>query len=149
MGCHTLFKRPITSKEFIKMKENAPKEIYELTGDSKENIESGMYDKSLYELLMKSYNENIPCVYGFYWWQLGYGSCELSYREIYNGSGLYVEVGEYLDLFRVYHYPRKIIKNRRELRKFLRKQYFQLSNKQLEQISEFFKENDGGVIMFG
>lgn len=47
-----------------------------------------------------------------------------------------------------WYHKRKIIKNRRELRKFLRKQYFKLTNKQLEQISKFFKENDG-VIMFG
>ena len=60
MGCHTWFSRPITDKEFEKMKENAPKEIYYLTGDSKKNIEIGLYDKNLYDLLMKSYNENIP-----------------------------------------------------------------------------------------
>ncbi len=47
-----------------------------------------------------------------------------------------------------WYHKRKIIKNRRELRKFLRKQYFKLTNEQLEQISKFFKENDG-VIMFG
>lgn len=83
MGCHTWFSRPITDKEFEKMKENAPKEIYYLTGDSKKNIEIGLYDKNLYDLLMKSYNENIPCVYGFYWWQLGYGSgIDKTYKEI-------------------------------------------------------------------
>lgn len=47
-----------------------------------------------------------------------------------------------------WYHKRKIIKNRRELRKFLRKQYFKLTNEQLEQISKFFKENDD-VIMFG
>ena len=45
------------------MKEYAPKEIYHFTGDSQENIESGLYDKSLYNLLMKSYNENIKVGY--------------------------------------------------------------------------------------
>ena len=70
MGCHTWFSRPITDKEFNLMREYAPREIYYLMGDSQENIESGLYDKSLYNLLMKSYNENIPCVYGNYWWQL-------------------------------------------------------------------------------
>lgn len=90
MGCHTWFSRPITDKEFEKMKENAPKEIYYLTGDSKKNIEIGLYDKNLYDLLMKSYNENIPCVYGFYWWQLGYGSgIDKTYKEIGKCSKLY------------------------------------------------------------
>lgn len=64
MGCHTWFSRPITDEEFRKMKEYAPREIYQLTGNSKENVESGLYDKNLYDLLMKSYIENIPCVYG-------------------------------------------------------------------------------------
>lgn len=87
MGCHTWFSRPITDKEFEKMKENAPREIYHLTGNSQENIENGLYDKNLYNLLMKSYNEDIPCVYGKYWWQLGYGSgMDRTYKEIENAQ---------------------------------------------------------------
>lgn len=150
MGCHTWFNRPITDKEFEKMKENAPKEIYYLTGDSKKNIESGLYDKNLYDLLMKSYNENIPCVYGFYWWQLGYGSgMDRTYKEIEKCSKLYTNVLEYNDTFRISNYPRKIIRSRRCLRKFLRKRYFTLTDKQLERVSQFFKEYPGGVITFG
>ena len=61
MGCHTWFSRPVTEEEFKLIKEYAPIEIYNLTGDSKENIENGLYDESLYNLLMKSYNENVPC----------------------------------------------------------------------------------------
>lgn len=60
MGCHTWFSRPITDEEFKKMKEYASKEIYYFTGNSQENIEDGLYDKNLYNLLMKSCNENIP-----------------------------------------------------------------------------------------
>ena len=67
MGCHTWFNRPITKDEFVLMKEYAPIEIYNLTGNSKENIETGLYDENLYTLLMKSLKENIPCVYGKYW----------------------------------------------------------------------------------
>ena len=39
MGCHTWFSRPVTEEEFKLIKEYAPIEIYNLTGDSKENIE--------------------------------------------------------------------------------------------------------------
>lgn len=150
MGCHTWFSKPITDKEFEKMKENAPKEIYYLTGDSKKNIEIGLYDKNLYDLLMKSYNENIPCVYGFYWWQLGYGSgIDKTYKEIGKCSKLYTDVLEYHDTFRISNYPRRIIRSRRDLRRFLRKRYFKLTDKQLERVSQFFREYPGGVITFG
>ena len=67
MGCHTWFNRPITKDEFVLMKEYAPIEIYNLTGNSKENIETGLYDENLYTLLMKSLKEYIACVFGNYW----------------------------------------------------------------------------------
>lgn len=63
MGCHTYFSRPITEEEFQKMKEYAPTEIYEFTGKSNLNY---MYDRELYNRLMKSYMLNEPCVYGYY-----------------------------------------------------------------------------------
>ena len=157
MGCHTWFSRPITEKEFEKMKEYAPTEIYNLSGDSEKNIENGMYDPGLYNSLMKSYSENIPCVYGKYWWQLGYGSSNPKlingennyFHEVRGESGLYIDIKEYYDLFRVKNYPTKVIHSRRELRKWMRKKYFELEDWQLEKISEFFKKYPGGVIRFG
>lgn len=147
MGCHTWFYRPMKEYEWEEMKRNAPNEIYELTGDTSENVKFGLYDKNLFDSLMKSYNENIPCVYGKYWWQLGYGGLNIS--EIYGETGLFVEAPEYHDTFRVYNYPRKVIYSRRGLRRWLRKRYFELTEEQLNKISEFFKNNPGGVICFG
>lgn len=74
MGCHTWFSRELTREEFELVREYAPAEIMNLTGDTDNNIENGMYDKDLYDRLMKSYHTNVPCVYGFYWWELGYGA---------------------------------------------------------------------------
>lgn len=152
MGCHTWFYRPITEEEFSLMKDYAPIEISKLVNE--ENIKIGTYDKTLYDLLMKSYDQNLPCVYGYYWWQLGWGSsnpklngCCTKYISKLNG--LYIEVEEYCDTFRVHNYPAKIIHSRRELRRWMRKRYFDLSCYQLEKVSEFFKNNRGGVIMFG
>ena len=154
MGCHTWFSRPITEKEFNLMREDAPREIYQLTGESKENIESRLYDKSLYSLLMKSYNEDIPCVYGKYWWQLGYGEgnpdLEISFtREIRGYNQLFVNVPEYNDLFRIKNYPKKIITSRKNLRRWMGKRYFDLTEEQLKKCSEFFRKYPGGVITFG
>ena len=154
MGCHTWFSRQITDEEFKKMKEYAPREIYYFTGNSQENIENGLYDKNLYNLLMKSYNEDIPCVYGKYWWQLGYGEgnpdLEISFtREIRGYNQLFVNVPEYNDLFRIKNYPKKIITGRKNLRRWMGKRYFKLTNEQLERVSEFFREYPYGVITFG
>lgn len=156
MGCHTWFGRPITANEFELMKEYAPIEIYNLTGNSNENIQNGFYDKVLFESLMKSYNQDIPCVYGKYWWQLGYGrgnpkwmNGEAFVYEVRKKNGLFVDIDKYHDTFRIHNYPQKVITSRRNLRKFMRKRYFDLEEWQLEKVSEFFKENPGGVITFG
>lgn len=53
------------------------------------------------------------------------------------------------DIFRVRNYPSKTIYNRHELRRFLRKKYFELSEEQLKRVSMFFKLYPGGVISFG
>lgn len=148
MGCHTYFSRPITEEEFQKMKDYAPTEMYNLAGDPSKSI----YDKRLYDALMNSYTENIPCIGNYQWRHLCYGSGNpdlngIDIREI-NWS-LFVDVEEYYDLFRVEGYSEKIIRNRKELRKYLRKRYFQLTDEQLEKISEFFKRYPGGVITFG
>lgn len=157
MGCHTHFLRPLTQNEFELMKEYAATDIYNHVGDSEENIKLGLYNKTLYEMLIKSHNENIPCVYGKYWWQLDYGcrNPKLAYgennfvTEIRGEKGLFLEIREFGDLFRVNNYPMKIIHSRRELRKWMRKKYFDLTEWQLSEISRFFRENHGGIIMFG
>ena len=149
MGCHTWCYRPMEKHEWSEMKKNAPKEILKLTGDTPDNRWTGMYDPALYDSLMRSYNENIPCVYGKYWWQLGYGSFRLNATEIRGERGLFVNVRKYNDIFRVDNYPIKVIHNRRELRKWMRKRYFELEDRQLEKVSEFFREYPCGVIVFG
>lgn len=157
MGYHTWFSRPVTENEFKLIREYAPIEIYNLTGNSKENIENGLFDESLFNLLMKSYNEDVPCVYGKYWWQLGYGSSnpellngeEEYVHEIRGHKGLFINANKYYDTFRVKNYSSKVIHNRKELRKWMRKKYFELDDRKLEKISEFFREYPNGVITFG
>lgn len=105
---------------------------------------------------MKSFVKNIPCVYGKYWWQLGYGAGNPQLlngsayiHEIRGRSGLFVDIPEYEDIFRVKHYPRKVITNRRNLRRWMRKDYFKLTKEQLDKVSEFFEKYPDGVITFG
>lgn len=147
MGCHTWFKRPLTENEFNKMKSCALEDIELFVGEG-----SGIYDKVLYESLIRSYKENVPCIAGkYYWWELGYGAFTAFKGEsvsCHNGR-LYMIVSEYHDLFRVYHYPRWEVHSRHELRKKMGKKYFNLSTEQLCRVSKFFKENKDGIITFG
>ena len=69
--------------------------------------------------------------------------------EIRGRSGLFVDIPEYEDIFRVKHYPRKVITNRRNLRRWMRKDYFKLTKEQLDKVSEFFEKYPDGVITFG
>lgn len=165
MGCHTWFLRPITKAEFNTMKEYAPVSIMSTCGPTEENIQSGVYNHVLYQELMNSWKYNSPCVYGnTYWWQLGYGADKPglfeistnntepsfeSVRQLSRSSGLYVTVSTYWDLFRLLNYPDKVIRSRHDLRRYLRKRYFELSADQLEKISEFFRRYPGGAIVFG
>lgn len=70
-------------------------------------------------------------------------------HEVRKKNGLYVDLGEYTDTFKVNNYSKKVITNRKNLRKWMRKRYFDLEEWQLEKISKFFKENPDGVITFG
>lgn len=74
----------------------------------------------------------------------------MSYKDMVE-SGVFKSVyfPYFHDVFRIYRYPKKIIHNRRQLRKYLGKRYFELSDYQLERISMFFKLYPGGVITFG
>lgn len=53
------------------------------------------------------------------------------------------------DVFRVYNYPNVVVHNKMELRKFLKKDYFKLTEWQHKRLSMFFKMYPGGIITFG
>lgn len=53
------------------------------------------------------------------------------------------------DDFRIGNYPTKVIHSRKELRRYLRKRYFKLTDYQLQRVSMFFKIYPGGIITFG
>lgn len=71
------------------------------------------------------------------------------FHEVKGESGLFVDVEKFHDTFRVKNYPSKVIHSRKELRRWMGKKYFELKECQFEMISEFFRENPGGIITFG
>jgi hypothetical protein len=156
---YATFWRPITKEENALIYEYAPTEIYRATGDSPFNLLIGFNDEYLYERLMKSYNENIPCVYGRYWFEYNYGTDNPALKDIQGKVGyikrehnFFARVDEYCNVLPIkehknYFYSCKIIHNKRELRRYLGKRYFTLSGNCLAKISEFFRKYRGGVII--
>lgn len=157
MGCHVWALRPITEKEFQMMKEYAPTSAHKLCGNDRVLVKLGMVDQDLERKIIESVNTDTPCVDGHYWWELGWGSTNPELSKAVNGfythvvgKKLYVGANEYNDLARiVYTYPRKVIHNRHELRKYYRKKYFQVPQEELEKLSEFWHNYPNGILTFG
>lgn len=161
MGCHTWFARPVKNEELELFKKYAVQDAWYLYGDTKENRENNFVDMNKYYHVVNSVENNTD-----YWWKNNFGTTirigneeKSEYTYVINDI-LYLDLTEpcnpifynqkrYHDIFRVENYPKKIIHNRKELRKWLRKKYFRLDEKQLSEITDFFKENPGGIIKFG
>lgn len=159
MGCHTWFHRPATDREFQLMKEYAVEDA--------KNIEEECGLKGFADDVQRSVKTGARCVYGRTWYEnaLGADNPELGDdnsvacyqgKVYFDCAPYYTKDDEFIcgddrfhDVFRVKNYPRKIIHNRRELRRFLRKRYFELSEEQLNRISSFFRQYKGGIITFG
>ena len=161
MGCHTWFSRPVTEEELLVFKSHAIEDAYNLWGNTEENKEFNSVDMDRYIKVEESVENDTD-----YWWKEGYGTRIIDgknekneYVHLINGV-LYLDLARsthpifehlkrYHDVFRVSNYPSKVIHSRRELRRWMRKRYFELEDWQLEKISEFFRENPNGVITFG
>ncbi len=157
MGCHTWFARPVTQEEFKIFREHAMEHAWNLWGDTKENRECNDVRIDFFNKIKESVENNTD-----YWWKQGYGTefdDKSEYTYVIKGE-MYIDLGNpynpifprlkrYHDIFRVKHYPTKVIHSRKELRRWMRKRYFDLEDWQLERISEFFRENTDGIITFG
>lgn len=161
MGCHTWFARPVTKRELEVFKNNAIADAWNLFGDTEDNRKYNSVEIEEYYCVKDSVENNTE-----YWWIHGFGtriidgSIEKSeYTYVRNGI-LYLDLSRpcypifenlkrYHDVFRVNDYPLKTIHSRKELRRWMGKRYFDLEEWQLNKISEFFRENPGGIITFG
>ena len=161
MGCHTWFSRPVTEEELSVFKSHAIEDAYNLWGDTEENKEFNIVDMDRYIKVKESVENDTD-----YWWKEGYGTRIIDgeiekdeYVYLRNGvlyldladnfNPIFMNLKRYHDIFRVKNYPSKVIHNRRELRRWMKKRYFKLESWQLEKVSEFFRENPNGIITFG
>lgn len=157
MGCHIWFERPITDEEFDLMKAYAVKNAEEYLPKEDEDFECD-FNESHVDAIRRSVEtgEPQPELYNCTWWQLGYGASNPALGEdftVFNRNGtLYVEA-EYHDIARdsigIYTYPRKIIHNKRELRKYIGKRYFNITQEEHEKLDEFWKKYPNGIMAWG
>jgi len=152
MGCHTWFYKPLTKDERERLRETANKYLLEELSDNR-------YYKMLSKETIDKLSESIEndsdmwLEWGLYEYEDFIEKIEEKfYVEVCNNNrgGYCCEIKEnFHDNFRVKNYPKWIIHNRHELRKKMRKKYFELTQEQLNDISRFFKLYPGGIITFG
>lgn len=166
MGCYPWFVRPVTPDEFELMKEYCIEEAYHAlmrwkTESEKRALDTlyGIDPEHYYHLIVKSCMFDMPCLYGKYWYQLGWGSCnpklsdELSNFKVYwIEDKLYTDIGDekyllYVEELRVVKtYPHKVIHNKKELRRYLRKKYFSLSEETHKSLSNLWAKYPGSIL---
>ena len=156
MGCHIWFQRPITDEEFALMKEYAVQnaEMY-----LRKDGEPYGLDQSFIDAIKRSVEtgEPQPELYNCTWWQLGYGEQnpalgERFYVQERKGT-LFVDCNEFHDVARdsigIYTYPKKIIHNKRELRRYIGKRYFNITDSEYLELSEFWNKYPTGIMRWG
>lgn len=163
MGCHAWFKRPITDDEFNLMKAYA---VYSAEKMEHELVEyyanEGLVyniDQAFIDAVARSVETGEPQteLYNSTWYQLGYGSDNPELGEdfsvSYKNGTLYVDCPEYHNTARVsigiYTYPRKNIHNKHELRRYIRKRYFNITSEEHAKLDEFWKKYPDGIMEWG
>jgi len=155
MGCYTWFARPVTDREFQLMRDYAIIQAEELLGNSEFNRKHGFYNPSMLDEIRRSVRTDLPCIGGrYHWYELGWGNgnpeLDADFIPIYRQGELYADCAEFngtcYSSLRVYRYPNKIIHNKRELRRYVRKQYFNITEEDHEKLSRFWKTYPGGIM---
>lgn len=155
MGCYTWFGRPITNEEFSLMRDYAVKSAEEILSWGEDY---GM-DKSLVNAVRRSVETGEPQtrLYNRTWWQLGYGATNPALGKdfsVFNKEGkLFVRCDEFDMTARasigIYTYPHKVIHNKRELRRYIGKRYFNITPSEHLKLSEFWKKYPSGIMYWG
>lgn len=157
MGCHTWFYRLATKEEVDKLIDNSYQSLFYgfitdpfYRDSNNEDLKQVLFDNinALKPYIDYAYTCVVKKLDPLYLIREGYGSEGGVYTKCINDK-VYIEVSKYNDLFRISNYPEYIIYNKRQLRSKLRKRYFELDNDVLCKLSEFWKENPGGIIVFG
>lgn len=162
MGCHTWFYKPATKKELAVIRKLAYEEANELYGLTPNNVENNLTDMALLDKLLVSINKDSSLWKDYRLGESGHDDKGNEISECYtvrdgqvfidlsfNYNPLFRDLCRFHDVFRVKNYSRREIHSMRELRRFLRKRYFELTEDQHRKCMEFFRLYPGGFICFG
>lgn len=160
MGCHTWFYRPLKDDERELLRSTVDDAIKEFLSPIDNPGESYIKYINKYKYVFDKAKESAIENTDFWLENHIYNSDDSIYKiegKFYVELARPAEVDKCLlnndkyfhDIFRVRNYPRWVIHNKRELRRKMKKKYFDLSQEQLDIISDFFKTYPGGVIDFG
>lgn len=150
MGCHTWFGRPLLEKEveslipfaygYIEKEKNNPE--YPLDPDLYANWKKGLDEKDIRFICDLGSGDN------FIYFLNNKPYLDLS--ECWVDGDIRFQIPMFFhDDFRVSNYPRWLIHNKRQLRRKMKKKYFDLTQDQLDSLSLFWKMYPGGIIHFG
>lgn len=150
MGCHTWFSRPLSEKEIISLIPYAYKELENWRACISNEHDTYLYARWKSELDRGDVGTICSLGEGDNYIRFINNKPYLDLSEPINTGNIRFKIARYFyDEFRVDNYPRKVIHSHRELKKWMRKRYFELTEEQINRINEFFKLYPGGIITFG
>jgi hypothetical protein len=144
VGCHTWFYRRTTARDIITS--DYVKELKEYLEEGEElPFVSELFLYPDFNLFYSPHFRLIPRKRNPKWrhrpWLISFN---------YLTHCLYYEqVHDFHDTFRIKNYPDKKIHNFRQLRRFLGKRYYSLTQAQIDRVKEFWSKYPNGMIEFG
>lgn len=135
MGCHTWFYRPLPADEILKHREFVRKELEEMKIEEEWDLSYRNYH----------YNRINTMVYDWILEYDYYGEGVIYYKH----NGYYVDVDDFHDEFRIKNYPKKILHNYRQTKRWLLKKGKALTEEESNRLKEFWGKYKGGIIRFG
>ena len=150
MGCHTWFNRPITKEEVDALIPLAYQNLEKERNDPEYPLEDEFYYD--WKKQLDKGDIELTCQLGCTKNQVSIiqGKPYLDCCNIYEEGPFKASDEHFHDNFRIGNYPRKIIRSKRQLRRYLRARWYEIITPEISaELSKFWKLYPGGVIEFG
>lgn len=165
MGCHTWWARPLTENDIEIARVFAQEKVKKLLGDSKEASKYGVANLPVIKEVANWIDDDDPR-----WWKYGwgFGKDNPNFRHFIpipgtedggyyigvcpsrnEGNKWYIDVLGYPDILRIENYPKKLIHNKKELRRYFGKRYFSITSNEHAVLQQFWSEYPDGIMYWG